>query len=409
MSLRYIDILPSNISSTSEAGYSKGTPLIQFSIGAQENFLIGSTIRLNGSFSRRGTNTNKSMFEPSLGVYNILDQLVISSNKTNQTIEHIRNYNRFLASYIPATSSKDDLVGHMGVNALTGLSFSKQNNNQAVDFSIPLPSGVLLGRNPIPLSDTWGVKGLNITLHTSADSNVFFNNSVAAEDVSGVTYILTNLSLTGEIRVPAPDELSRLMKQSANSFEYNSISSYYSVINNSHATINLNLGLKRVLSVFANFITASNINNYSANSLETLNLRESGGSNVNITEVVFTKGGMRFPLDYDIASVQRDYTSNDSGDGQLMRNYLNAISPFAKLDRTLMSNLNTTQLSANSQPHYGVGIAYDTISNQGVDFSSEQFAMVIKSTLSENNIAAFIFAHAKNTILMTSQGIQVLS
>ena len=85
MSLRYIDILPSNISSTSEAGYSKGTPLIQFSIGAQENFLIGSTIRLNGSFSRRGTNTNKSMFEPSLGVYNILDQLVISSNKTNQT------------------------------------------------------------------------------------------------------------------------------------------------------------------------------------------------------------------------------------------------------------------------------------------------------------------------------------
>eukprot|EP01047_Picozoa_sp_COSAG01_P027817 COSAG01_NODE_1849_length_9064_cov_212.400446_3_plen_410_part_00 len=409
MSVRYIDLLPSNISSTDSAGYSKGTPLIQFSIGSQETFLIGSTVRLNGTIRREGTNANKSMIEPSLGVYNILDQLVVSSNRTNQTIEHIRNYNRFLASYLPATSSEDDLIGHMGMSALTTLSFQKQNNTQSVDFSIPLPCGVLLGRNPIPLSNSWGLGGMNLTIHLSPDSNVFFNNGSGGEDVSGVTYTLTNLSLTGEVSVPAPDQLSRLMNQSVNSFEYNSISSYYAVISNSHATINLNLGLKRVLAVFANFISASNINNYSANSLETLNLRESGGGNANITEVVFTRGGVRFPLDYDIATIQRDYASNDSGDGQLMRNYLNSIRPFSKLDRTLVSNLNTTQLSANSQPHYGIGIAYDTISNQGVDFSSEQFSMVIKSTLSNNNIASFIFAHSKQTVLMSPQGLQVLN
>ena len=48
MSLRYIDVLPSNISTTANAGYSQGSPLVQFVIGAQDAFLLGSTIRLNG-------------------------------------------------------------------------------------------------------------------------------------------------------------------------------------------------------------------------------------------------------------------------------------------------------------------------------------------------------------------------
>ena len=405
---RYISILPSNISSTDDAGYSQGTPLLQFSIGAQENFLIGSTVRLNGTYTRNGASKADSMWEPSLGIYNLLDQLVISSNKTNQTIEHIRNYNRFLATYLPSTSSEDDLMGHMGTNALTGLSFSKQNQAGSIDFSIALPSGVMLGRNPIPLSDTWGVKGLNITLHLAPDSNVFFNT--AGTDVSTTTYKMSDLTLTAEIQLPGPDQLSSLMKQNANSFEYNSISSYYAVINNNHATINLNLGLKKVLSVFANFITASSINNYSKNSLETSNIRQQNGSNVDITEVVFTKGGARFPLEYDLTSIQKDYSSDTSGDGQILRNFLNSVSPFSKLDRTVCSNLNTSEMVVNGGSRYGIGVAYDTISNQGVDFSSDQWAMVIKSTLSTNNpTACFIFAHNKSTILMTAQGIQVIS
>ena len=82
MSNRYIEILPSNISSTDDAGYSKGTPLIQFNIGSQDTYLIGSTLRLNGAFSRTGSNVTKSCIDPALGVYSIIDQLLISSNKT---------------------------------------------------------------------------------------------------------------------------------------------------------------------------------------------------------------------------------------------------------------------------------------------------------------------------------------
>jgi hypothetical protein len=263
MSNRYIEILPSNISSTDSAGYSKGTPLIQFNIGSQDTYLIGSTLRLNGAFSRTGSNATKSCIDPALGVYSIIDQLLISSNKTNQTIEHIRNYNRFLASYIPATTSENDLNGHMSMSSLSGLSYGSQNNNETLEFSIPLPCGVLLGRNPIPLSDTWGIKGLNLTLNLAPDSNVFF--ALDDTDVSGVTYFLSDLRITAEVQQPPPDQLATLMRQTANSFEYNSISSYYAVVNNNHATVNISLGLKRVLSVFCNFITASDINSYDAN------------------------------------------------------------------------------------------------------------------------------------------------
>ena len=408
MSNRYIEILPSNISSTDDAGYSKGTPLIQFNIGSQDTYLIGSTLRLNGAFSRTGSNVTSSCIDPALGVYSIIDQLLISSNKTNQTIEHIRNYNRFLASYIPATTSENDLNGHMNMSSLSGLSYGSQSNNETLEFSIPLPCGVLLGRNPIPLSDTWGIKGLNLTLNLAPDSNVFF--ALDDTDVSGVTYFLTDLKITAEVQQPPPDQLATLMRQTANSFEYNSISSYYAVVNNNHATVNINLGLKRVLSVFCNFITASDINSYDANGMETLDIRQDNGTGATLTDVVFTKGGMRFPLDYDIVTVQRDNSNNDSADGQIIRNFLNSVRPFSKLDRTLFSNITSSQLAKKSSSLYGVGVAYDTISNQGVDFSADQFAMVLQSLLNSNNpTAAFIFAHAKNTCLMSPQGIQVLS
>jgi len=88
---RYISILPSNICSTDDAGYSQGTPLLQFSIGAQKNFLIGPTVRLNGTYTRDGASKADSMREPSLGIYNLLDQLVISSNKTNQTYKKLQS------------------------------------------------------------------------------------------------------------------------------------------------------------------------------------------------------------------------------------------------------------------------------------------------------------------------------
>ena len=59
---------------------------------------------------------------------------------------------------------------------------------------------------------------------------------------------------------------------------------------------------------------------------------------------------------------------------------------------------------------FGIGVALDTISNQGVDYSNSQFGMVINSSLAGvSPQSVFVFVHAKQTLLMNPSGIQVLS
>ena len=164
----YIDVLPNNVNQSQNVSFRDGNPLVQFRIGAQERYLLGSTIRLCGTIKVLDSDTSatpaagkKCAIDPRLGVYSVLDQLVISSAKTSQTIEHIRNYNRFLSTYIPVTSSPNDLIGHMGISSLSSANVDASQNQITevgsgtdTSFSITLPCGVFLGQNPIPLSNT---------------------------------------------------------------------------------------------------------------------------------------------------------------------------------------------------------------------------------------------------------------
>lgn len=432
MSKEYIDVLPTNVNQVQSVSYHDGNPLVEFKIGAQERYLLGSTIRLNGVLSvfkdgdvqvGGGDDVN---VDPRLGVFACLDQLVISSAKTSQTIEHIKNYNTMLSTYLPVSSSPQDLVGHMGVTGLTSASvdankvmITQVNADKAArtggsEFSIPLPCGLFLGANPIPLSQNWGVKGLNIQLFLAPDASVLFGGYAS---ISSCYYTIRNLHLTAEVQSPAPDQLSQLMRQTNNSFEYNSISGFYATIQNSYATINFQLGLKRVLSFWASFITSSHINNFATNSFARNDLRSKNNALVKLKEVFFTRDAIRFPQEYIMTTVK--HADNDIAQGedpQITRNFINAVSPFTKLRRTSVSPLNTPgTIEVNSSlPDagniFGIGCALDTISNQGVDYSNSQFGMVINSDLADDNPqSVFVFVHAKQTLLMNAQGIQVLS
>ena len=59
---------------------------------------------------------------------------------------------------------------------------------------------------------------------------------------------------------------------------------------------------------------------------------------------------------------------------------------------------------------YSVGIAYDGISDQGVDFSNTQWGMNMTTDLDTNNPhAVYVFVHAKSTLAFNSSGLQVMS
>ena len=441
------EIVPSNITSDGSLSYAGGQPTIQFLIGEQDRYIKPGSVRLVGEFTVFKTGTEVPLqadnirMNDRLGVNSIIDQLTISSQRTGQTMESINHWNRMMSSYTSVTQSQADFAGHAYETALRFPNFSGQErgvitNTQGAnasggdspnEFCIPLVCGLFLGQDPIPLSSTWGVGGLRIDIQLAPDSNVLFSGGT---DLAGdalivnAYYRLNNVRLICEVESPAPDQLSQLAGRTSNTFVYNSISSYYQTINSANATLNFNLALSKVLGVFMNIVPASHINNLLRDGLATLPFTNADGTVAVVDQAVFTRAGERFPLQYNLDTIQKGGTAVDAAnttvDADLVRNYLNSVKAFAKLGRTSVDTTNLQYFSCNPQymqakertkggAAFGLGVSYDTISDQGVDFSNVPFGVQLQLTLTTNSPQSiFLFAHSRQTVLSTPNGIQIL-
>ncbi len=446
MSNQYLEIVASNTTSTGTLSYKNGQPVISFIIGEQDRFLLGNSVRLTGNFAVLsddgvlGANNARLFMDGRTSVYSTIDQLVIKSQKTNQTIEHIRNYNRFMASYLSTTSDKGDAMSHLNQSACTipspnmikygnagpgtgGIVDNEVNLGSAPNsFCLDLPCGLLSGTGPIPLSGDWGVGGLLVEVHLAPDSNVFFDEQSAAANIANAFYEFKNVTLTCEVQRPTPEQTSSLSKRgsSGGTFEYNSISSYYTTINSTNAIINFSLGLSRVLGVFCNFIGANQINNRAFNGMTTWYPINSTNTVAKINQLVFTRGGERMPLEYNIDTVQRSQPGNLFPDEQITRNYINSIQSFFKNTRNSITPQNMRMTDGTAQAvrnqfvnggcAFGIGVAFDTISNQGIDFRTTPFGINMELDLTTDNPnAVYMFVHSKQTLVFNQNGIQVVT
>ena len=153
----------------------------------------------------------------------------------------------------------------------------------------------------------------------------------------------------------------------------------------------------------------------------------SDGTPASVTQSIFTRGGEKFPLEYNIDTIQTgDSTqfNQRSVDVQLTREGISAIRKFAKMSRTLASPNNTfirdyggSGASINESGTmeggscYLLGVNYDAISNQGVSFSTQNWGMNLQTNLiTDFPTAMFLFVHSKNTLVFDGQGgMQVMS
>ena len=431
MSNRYLDIRPSN--SNASQSYRDGRPVISFTIAEGEEVLIPSSVRFCGKLhiykdSARGRveTADTLAMDSRLGMWSVLDQVVISSATSKQTIEHIRHANRFYSTYLGLTSSEQSLIGHFGE---TGLSLPSTNGQKssvveegalgvnANEFCIHIPTGLLSGTSAIPLSRTAGVGGLTIDLYLAPDSMVLFDTAgdASASNLTDAFYELTECKLVCETHSPSSEDKQKVADMGG--FEYNSISGYYSTINSTNANINFSLGLSRVESVFMNFITSSYLNNLDQNSLQTINPLTSGGDIANVDQVVFTKGGARYPLDYNIDTQYKLDKTNKKVDPQVIRNFMNAVIPFNQISHTSVSPVNTNKRYTTNDNAvleggalYGVGVAYDILgSPAGGDFTQDSWGVQMDlGMIDDNPTSAFIFVHSKNTVLFKDGQIQVV-
>lgn len=435
-----LQVTPSNHTSTGKISYKNGNPLIQFIIGEQSRMLVGQSVRLTGKFSvfkEDGTiSTSPLRMSEQLGVYSIIDSLTIKSQATHQVIEEIKHFPRFMGSYLPVTSSGQDTAGHLSETALVAPNWANGQHtvvsNPTVNgtgsrsygnsFCINLPCGLFSGQNPIPLmaNGAGGLGGLLVEILLAPDSNVLFDEtgSSTSADVKNAFYELSNLSISCEVMTPDPS----VTMPPANTFEYNSISSYFTTFNSTNAIVNFNLGLSRVLGVFGNIISADKINNRGENGLSNNFPVNSDGSSAKIKQLFFTRGGERFPIEYNIDTLQKSNVTidknNDYADPEVVQQYMNAITQFSKLRRTSVSPLNTkytagdpavVNFKVDTGSIAGIGIAYDVISGQGIDFSSVNWGMNLECDLTSDSPQAFyLFVHSKNTLAFSGDGISVV-
>tara|TARA_R110000787_G_scaffold66487_1_gene149296 strand:+ start:95 stop:1441 length:1347 start_codon:yes stop_codon:yes gene_type:complete len=441
-STSYLQIDPSNIVSTGRVSYRDGNPVVNFIIGETDRFLIGNSLRICGNLSCYKSSsgdtgitplpTDSLNISPKLGAYGMIEQVVLSSQKTKNVIEHVRHYGRFLASYLPNVSSQQEAIGHLSctsgmmpngfgnklsfVNNVNGSLGGVDEQYSGNSFCLNLPTGFLNNKEPIGLSGKgWGIGGLSIDIHLSPDSQ-FFNS--AGTD-TGAFYQLTNLKLLCEVINPSPDELSRLMSQSSTTMEYNAISSYYTTVNSTNAIINFRLGLSRVLGVFINFIPSTYLNSLDFDGFQTTPLinKLSTGTIAPIKQVIWLKGGQQVPLEYNIDANVKDYPASVVADPQLVRGIMNTFAPFMKNKNSQITPVTFNRVGftnyndfADAGLCFGIGVQYDSISGDGLDFRTDNFGVQMETGLVENNPhSAFIFVRSKQTLVMNANGLQVLN
>ncbi len=430
MSRQFLDIRPSNLSSTlnNVISYKQGQSIIKFVIPEGDYHLYGSSVRISGKLkiTKDGatvpTGTDTLSIDPRTGAFGMFDQVTLSSNKTGQVIENIRHYNRFMSSYLPITASNNDLLGHLSQAALTlpasdasikGVTQQAKTNSN--EFCIYLPTGLLNNGSPIPMSSET-IGGIDIELRLSSPSMFLFDTAgtASANGLLGADYSLTDIKLTCEVEGMNSESK---MSSKVNGFEYNSISSHTSTINATNAILNYSLGKSRVQSVFVNFIRSTYLNNLDQNSLQTIIPIQNAGGVANVNQIVFTRGGVRFPQDYDTNTNFKSDQFTSIIDPQISRNFLNSITPFNRITRTQISPINTNRNWTSNDNSvlqgglvWGVGISYDNLGSDGADFSTTNWGLQMDLELTDDSPnTAFVFVHSKETLLFNGAGIQVVS
>lgn len=453
-----VEILPLNPPANNSYSFKEGFPIVQFMIPNQPKLLVGSTLRLNGSVVLNmptskpdnpilvDNNKNKGVSDDAngclssrVGVASAIEQITLSS-MTNQTLEVVRSYGRYLSSVQSITHSQDDLDTNVQLETLTA---SRKMNgaflvNNEASFSLPLRTGLLSGGNEIPIG-TNGIRGMMVELRLAPDAQVFSGFSLAdgtAKNDSGagtgMFYQLKNLSLSYNLLVPDAETSAKMSVPSTGSLTYNSISHLYSVINASDQTQNFNLGTSKTLSVFHNFLPTPHLNNYNQDGFETPRLKNVNGgtysAEAQINRVSFLKGGVLAPIENEVDV--ETASNNGRPRSELATNFINAIKPYSMFNHSLISPNTEVQIStdvspltggdlvitngqnrqqADPEPVFGVGVAEDPY-KVGVDFKNTNYGLRIVSDLdgqSPNSI--FTYVLAQNTLAYSPQGIAVVS
>jgi len=426
-SRRFIEIQPSNQVPTSKISYRAGNNIVSFLIGASDMMLIPNSVRLQGKISFyksdgvKVTAGDKVTINERVGIYGALNQLIIK-NGNQSVLEHLKNYNRFMSSFLASTTSDNDTHTHSNNMCLVDSNFELMRKDVVeagvpVSFCCPMPSGVLSSSSPIPMSNEYGLNGMVLDVVLNSDADFLYEEDGDGSKISDAYYELEDVKLIAEVIDPDEATISSLSAQKEQGFSFNSFSTYYTSINSQNAIINFSLALKNCISAFVNFCPSKHLNNRSFDGASTLPILNSDGSPAKINSILFTRGGTAFPTMYQIDSINKDQLKTcKSLDPQITESWMNAIRDWTQpFQRTQISSRNANYNIDGSDnkvieggANFGVGQLF-TLFDTGVDFSSQTFGINMSVDLtSDNPNAVFLFIKNKASVIYNENGLQVV-
>ena len=445
MSSRYLELAPSNKTTDSKYSFKKGVASITWDIPEGNYLLDPDSLRICGDFrvfkDSAGTspdlgNTDRLSISSRLGVYSTMSQLIWRSTKHQTTISHEKHYNRWLSSYLGLTANRDDSIGWMGETALTMPNYEIEKRS-VVDkdkpnaFCVHLPCGLLMSGQAINLMPN-ALGGLSLTIMLESDSSALqvlpADNSTdpATATFTDAMYELSNVKLLCSVITPPPDQLSQLMKQTSGALTFQSVHSYYDTANSTNIQLSMNLGLKKVKSLFMSCITSDKLNNLGEDSFSTLMPLNKDGSIANIEKVVWLKGGTTYPKLYPYDTNFKTTGSKCVvADPNITRDFINAVVD-VNVARSLSvapQNLNrswvgkptgtdiTYQFINDSGLVWGLGLNYENyIGGSGIDMTRDALGLAIDCKLeSDNAQSLFLFVNAESSIVWNANGVLVMN
>ena len=429
---KYLTLNPNNVPSSGRVSFARGNPILTFTIGRQMADIDMSSIRVSGGLDiwrtaagsvsgLRPTATAgeavELMASQKLGIYGAIDQLVFRHAETKQVAEHIRHYQRFMSSYLPIMAGSQDQIGHLSESALIMPNYQAFQdgvirNTATSDWCIPLPAGMTLGGERLGLDQF----PLEIEIHLSPDTQFFYSQDGQTTNIADCFYELSGLQLTCEV-MPKDSSSAK-----SGAFSFNSITSYFSTLESTNSIINYNLGLSKVLSAFTNFVPSSFVNNLAQDGSLTYMPSQADGTLADIDTISFLRNGERFPYHFEVDTNHKEDPATRVVDSQMMKTFLGSIVPESIHNRTSIGPVNANRnylvsdsagagyrLVPDGGASYGVGVLYDLLDSEGVDFRDTQFSIQMNNGLADGNpVSAYLFIKSKVTVAFSPQGIEVV-
>jgi len=379
--MQYATADPTNYSPSSVLGHN--TPLLNFIISPTPGMKIRQgSLMLNGKLKCVDATGNligvddEVSFDPSTGVYGLIDSLTIK-NSNNNSLETIKSYNRFMATYLKQSLNVGDFATAYSTFANTAsnyYSISENIVNKETSFSVPVFSGLLLSQDY--LLDPSKCNGCNIEIMLSSDANFFFDTG-SKTNATGCKYELRDVQLSYQLDPMTKEDMSMPM------VVYNSIVSHHTTLDSNYNTINFRVGEPMVQSFFINVVDQSAANNSALNSLETSPVVDANPDATKvatdtINRVEILKAGMKTPLKFNLNA--NGATGSILGT-DLYRNFYDSFRPFSAAGNNVRNVVNTPKLASASKvdlgPSFGIGCAYNNVSMQGENFMNDQFGLII--------------------------------